>query len=75
MPGGRQQATIHSFDPDEGTGEIITDSGRVLPFSQDVFVRSNLRTLRMGQRLNIEVGPNGVSRLWIDGVGPGQRIR
>lgn len=71
---GRTQATIHSFDEERLTGEVITDAGRVLPFDADVFLRSGFRGLRMGQRMNIEVGPNGVSRLWMDGVGPGQTI-
>ena len=71
----RSQATIHSFDEETLAGEVITDSGRVLPFSAEVFLRSSFRHLRLGQRLNIEVGADGVSRMWMDGVGPGQVIR
>ena len=71
----RTQATIHSFDPETLQGEVITDGGRVLPFAGAVFTRSGLRSARLGQRLNIEVGSDGVSRLWMDGVGPGQVIR
>ena len=71
----RSQATIHHFDEETLQGEVITDAGRVLPFSSEVFVRSGLRTARLGQRLNVEVGTDGVTRLWLDGVGPGQVIR
>lgn len=69
------QATVHAFNDDEFAGEVITDTGRVLSFSREVFERSSLRHLRIGQRVNIEVGPEGISRLWIEGIGPGQRIR
>lgn len=71
----RTQATIHTFDEETCAGEVITDTGRVLPFSGAVFVRSGLRMARLGQRLNIEVGPDGINRIWMDGVGPGQVIR
>lgn len=68
------QATVHTFDDEAFSGEVITDSGRVLPFTREVFARSGLRTLRVGQRLNVESGSDGLSRLWIDGIGAGQRI-
>lgn len=71
----QEQATVHRFDPEELVGEVITDNGRVLPFSTDAFLRSSLRTLRVGQRLNVDIGPDGVSRVWIEGIGPGQNIR
>lgn len=69
------QATVHEFDDRNGNGSVLTDNGRILPFSATVFHASSLRLLRVGQRLNIEVGPDGVSRLWLTGVGPGQNIR
>lgn len=69
------QATVHSFDADSGCGEVITDTGRVLPFDSAAFGRSGLRLLRLGQRLNIDLGPEGIRRLWIEGIGSGQRIR
>lgn len=69
------QATVHEYNERDGDGCVLTDNGRILPFSAEVFQASSLRLLRVGQRLNIEVGPDGVSRLWLTGIGPGQSIR
>lgn len=69
------QATVHRFDAERGCGEVITDTGRVLAFDSAAFARSGLRLLRLGQRLNIDLGPEGIRRLWIEGIGSGQRIR
>lgn len=69
------QATVHSFDDVVGHGSVITDNGRVLAFDADVFAASHLRHVRQGQRVSIEVGAGGVTRMWINGIGPGQRIR
>lgn len=69
------QATIHSFDEETGAGTVLTDNGRLLTVDAATIVASQLRHLRQGQRVSIEVGGDGVSRLWIDGIGPGQRIR
>lgn len=71
----QEQATVHRFDPEELSGEVITDNGRVLPFPPEAFLRSGLRTLRVGQRLNVDLGPDGVRRIWIEGIGAGQSIR
>lgn len=68
------QATVHRYDDENGTGEVLTDNGRVLAFSAEVFAASGLRLLRIGQRLSIEVGGEGVSRLWLTGIGAGQKI-
>lgn len=69
------QATVHEYDEHSGNGSVLTDNGRILAFSAEVFQASSLRLVRVGQRLNIEVGPDGVSRLWLTGIGPGQTIR
>lgn len=69
------QASVHRFDEAAFTGELITDAGRVLPFDAGAFARSGLRTLRVGQRLNVDHGPDGIRRLWIEGIGTGQQIR
>lgn len=69
------QATVHSFDEQTADGSVITDNGRVLRFDATVFAASQLRHVRQGQRVDIEVGAGGVSRIWINGIGPGQRIR
>lgn len=71
----RFQATVHRFDDGEMRGEVITDTGRVLPFGTEAFARSGLRLLRVGQRLSVDLGPDGIRRLWIDGIGAGQQIR
>lgn len=69
------QATIHRFDDATGSGSLLTDNGRELAFDSEVFAASRLRHVRPGQRVSIDVGPAGVRRIWIEGIGPGQRIR
>lgn len=69
------QATIHTFDDEAGSGTVLTDNGRLLAVDRETFAKSHLRHLRLGQRVSIEVDGDGVSRLWIEGIGPGQRIR
>ncbi|MDE9367839.1 hypothetical protein PZ938_19660 [Luteipulveratus sp. YIM 133132] len=69
------QATVHTFDAEDCSGSVLMDNGRALEFSRAAFLASGLRLLRPGQRVSVEVGAQGVTRLWITGVGPGQRIR
>lgn len=75
------QASVHTFDAESGTGSVLLDTGRVLPFPTDVFDASGLRHLRLGQRLSIEVSGDpeeegtALTRLWMIGVGPGETIR
>lgn len=66
---------MHRYDEQTGDGAVLTDNGRVLPFTAEVFATSGLRLLRIGQRLSIEVGGEGVSRMWLTGIGAGQKIR
>lgn len=74
------QATVHSFDPADGGGQVLLDTGRLVPFPGEVFARSGLRLLRLGQRLSVEldgdpdVDGTRVTRLWIRGIGPGETI-
>lgn len=74
------QATVHRFALDTLTGEVLLDSGRVLPFSSVVFEASGLRHLRLGQRLSVTVSGDPeaegteLTRLWIVGIGDGERI-
>jgi 2-phospho-L-lactate guanylyltransferase len=49
------QATVFSYEPQSGTGSVITDQGVVLPFDEQAFAVSGLRHLRPGQRLTIEL--------------------
>jgi cold shock CspA family protein len=75
------QASVHSFDPESGAGQVLLDTGRLLPFDGEVFAASELRHLRLGQRVSIE--PSGdpekdgtvLTRLWIVGIGAGEVIR
>ncbi len=69
------QATVYTFDAATGSGSVLTDNGRELPFGSAAFAASCVLHLRPGQRINIEVGAAGISRMWIEGIGPGQRIR
>lgn len=74
------QASVHTFDPGTGAGSVLLDTGRRLPFSPEVFERSALRHLRLGQRVSVEVPGDPeqdgaeLSRLWIVGIGPEERI-
>ena len=69
------QATVHRFEDASGSGSVLLDDGRELPFAGEVFAASGLRHARAGQRVSIEVDEGGaVTRLWIVGVGPDQPI-
>lgn len=74
------QATVHTFDPTTTTGSVILDTGKVVPFGPEVFAASTLRHLRVGQRLSTEMSGDPeaegtrVTRLWIVGIGPTERI-
>jgi cold shock CspA family protein len=64
------QATVYRFDPDSGSGSVITDQGVVLPFELEALRLSGLRHLRPGQRLSVELaGPAGPA-----GPAEGRRI-
>lgn len=74
------QASVHTFDAASGSGSVLLDTGRVLPFPADVFEASGLRHLRLGQRLSVEASGDPeqdgteLTRLWIVGIGPGETI-
>ena len=68
------QATVHTFDDESRSGSVLLDDGREQPFDAGVFARSALRLLRSGQRVSIETADDVVSRLWVVGIGPGERI-
>ena len=68
------QASVHTFDEETGSGTALLDDGREVRFTGEVFSRSGLRHLRVGQRISVEVEDRRVDRLWIVGIGPGQRI-
>ncbi|MGB5953687.1 MAG: hypothetical protein WBG57_14375 [Ornithinimicrobium sp.] len=79
------QASVHEFDERSGEGELLLDTGVVIPFDADVFAASGLRLLRVGQRLSIERGASpgqttesgraeAVTRMWIIGIGDTETI-
>ncbi|WP_151525126.1 hypothetical protein [Serinicoccus kebangsaanensis] len=75
------QASVHTYDLESRTGEVLLDTGRVLPFSAPVMEASGLRHLRVGQRVSIEVDGDPeatgtrLGRLWIVGIGADEVIR
>lgn len=69
------QANVHAFDEQTGAGSVLLDDGVERWFSGEVFFASGLRHLRVGQRVSIQLTGDVVTRLWIVGIGEGQRIR
>ena len=51
------QATVYRYDPESGSGSVLTDEGLVLPFEVAALRLSGLRHLRPGQRLTVELAP------------------
>lgn len=68
------QASVHTFDEAAGTGSVITDDGLVLPFDLPAFLRSGLRRLRVGQRLDVEIAAEGAPRVLEMGLGSLGRV-
>jgi cold shock CspA family protein len=69
------QASVHTFDDESGSGSVLLDDGREIPFDGTAFDASGLRHVRPGQRLSVEMSGSAVTRLWIVGIGDGQPIR
>lgn len=67
------QATVYRFDPEVGSGSVITDAGLVIPFDAKAFATSGLRLLNPGQRLGVTLSGDGaatvVTTLWLESVG------
>lgn len=59
------QATVLTFDSKDGSGSVLFDDGRALPFPGEVFLASGLRLLRPGQRLRVTLDDDCVSALTI----------
>lgn len=53
------QATVRSFDPDTGGGDLLLDDGRAMPFPPHAFAASGLRSLRLGQRVRLRLDATG----------------
>jgi cold shock CspA family protein len=59
------QATVATFDPDTGSGTVLTDDGRRIPYDGAAFAAGGLRLLRTGQRVRLETAGDRVVRLTI----------
>jgi cold shock CspA family protein len=59
------QATVATFDPDTGSGTVLTDDGRRIPYDGDAFAAGGLRLLRPGQRVRLETTGDRVARITI----------
>jgi cold shock CspA family protein len=71
----RMQASVHQYDDQDGSGSVLLDDGREIPFSGEVMDASGLRLLRAGQRVSITMSATELTRLWIVGIGDGEPIR
>jgi cold shock CspA family protein len=68
------QASVHRYDDTNGSGSVLLDDGREIPFDAAVMDASGLRLLRPGQRVSIEMSATELTRLWIVGIGEGEPI-
>ena len=68
------QASVHRYDDENGSGSVLLDDGREIPFDGKVMDASGLRLLRPGQRVSIQMSPTELTRLWIVGIGDGEPI-
>jgi cold shock CspA family protein len=69
------QASVHRYNDENGSGSVLLDDGREIPFDGKVMDASGLRLLRPGQRVSIEMSPTALTRLWIVGIGESEPIR
>ena len=53
------QATVSTFDESALAGTVLLDDGAALSFDAEAFAYSGLRLLRVGQRLQVDVGSDG----------------
>jgi len=72
---GRMQASVHRYEDEDGSGSVLLDDGREIPFDGKVMDASGLRLLRPGQRVSITMSATALTRLWIVGIGDTESIR
>jgi 2-phospho-L-lactate guanylyltransferase len=53
------QGTVATFDLQSRSGTVLLDDGLQLPFGAGAFKRSGLRSLRLGQRVRLEIAGSG----------------
>jgi len=68
------QASVHTYDDESGSGSVLLNDGREIPFDGTVLDASGLRRLRPGQRVSIQMSASSLTRLWIVGIGDGETI-
>ncbi len=68
------QASVHRYDDELGSGSVLLDDGREVPFDTAVMDASGLRLLRPGQRVSITMTDTALTRLWIVGIGDNEPI-
>lgn len=56
------QGTVSAFDAQTHTGTVLLDDGSEVPFTATAFAASGLHTLRLGQRLRLELEGTGTNR-------------
>ena len=54
-----------TFDPADGSGTVLTDDGRRIPYDGAAFAAGGLRLLRLGQRVRLESADGRVVRITI----------
>jgi cold shock CspA family protein len=69
------QASVHRYHEEDGSGSVLLNDGREIPFDGKVMDASGLCLLRPGQRVSIEMSATALTRLWIVGIGEGEPIR
>ena len=59
------QATVASYDPTSRSGDVVTDDGLRIRFAAESLAE-HIRHLRIGQRVYVEAGEQGITglRLW-----------
>jgi cold shock CspA family protein len=68
------QASVHTYNDESGSGSVLLNDGREIPFDGNVLDASGLRRLRPGQRVSIEMSASALTRLWIVGIGEDECI-
>jgi len=57
-----RQGTVATFDAATSSGAVLLDDGLQLAYDAAAFARSGLRSLRLGQRVRLEIEDHGPDR-------------
>ncbi len=71
------QASIHRAPDADEPGAALLDDGVEVVVPPEALAASGLRHLRVGQRVSVELDPEGrtATRVWVVGIGPGETVR